>query len=108
MDMTNPENWDEDRYLELNTYFRYKIQGMVDSDPHIKDLMQQEEGLQLQDLIERMSERDQDLWEEFLQLDRIKLHQDLKNHLEGKGTPYDPRYGFSGPETDDEDKPATW
>jgi hypothetical protein len=108
MEMRDQDSWDEERYLELNTYFRYKIQGIVDTDPHIKDLMKQEEGLQLQDLIERMSQRDQELWKEFIQLDRIKLNQNMKNHLEGKGNPYNPRHGFSDSEDDEENKPTMW
>lgn len=108
--MKNPEleNWDEDRYLELNTYFRVKIQGMVDSDPYIKELIQQEPGLQLQDLIDRMSDEDQELWKEFIRLDRIKLHIDMQNHLEGKGTPFSPRTGFGGQPADPSDPSAPW
>lgn len=99
--------WDHARYLELNTYFRVKIQGMVDSDPYIKELIQEKPGLQLQDLIGRMSERDQELWGEFMELDRIKLHIDMQNHLEGKGTPYSPQKGFGSnlPDTDDDTAP---
>ena len=102
------ENWDEERYLELNTYFRVRIQGMVDSDPYIKDLIKQEPGLQLQDLIDRMSERDQELWVEFIKLDRIKLHMDMQNHLEGKGTPYSPQKGFGNNLTDAGEDKAPW
>lgn len=102
------EYWDEDRYMELNTYFRVKIQGMVDSDPYIRDLQKQEEGLQLSDLIDRMSEHDQALWAEFIRLDRIKLHMDMQNHLEGKGTPYDPRSGFGGNTEGPENDTTPW
>lgn len=102
------EQWDEDRYMELNTYFRVKIQGMVDSDPYIRDLQKQKEGLQLHDLIDRMSEQDQELWAEFIRLDRIKLHIDMQNHLEGKGTPYDPRSGFGGNKSDNESDQSPW
>lgn len=87
-------DWNDERYIELNTYFRVKIQGMVDSDPYIQELIGQDAGLQLQDLIDRMSVQDQALWVEFLKLDRIKLHIDMQNHLEGKGTPYSPQRGF--------------
>ncbi len=95
MEKINLAEWDEDRYLELNTYFRIMIQRIVDSDPHIKQLQQQDQGLELQDLIDRMSERDQLLWEEFLKLDKIKLHQDMIDHLEGRNTSYKPQSGFT-------------
>lgn len=108
--MKNPdlEQWDEDRYMELNTYFRVKIQGMVDSDPYIKELIKQETGLQLQDLIDRMSERDQTLWTEFIRLDRIKLHIDMQNHLEGRGTPYSPQKGFGNRGNDSGEAESPW
>lgn len=102
------EHWDEDRYIELNTYFRIKIQGMVDSDPYIRDLQKSEDGLQLTDLIDRMSDSDQGLWEEFIKLDRIKLHLDMQNHLEGKGTPYTPRHGFGSEASEADDKSSPW
>ena len=101
--------WDEERYIELNTYFRVRIQGLVDSDPYIKQLIDSEESLQLQDLIERMSVKDQGLWKEFIELDRLKLYQDMRDHLEGRGTPYSPQKGFgnklSGP---DEEEAKLW
>ncbi|PKV75745.1 hypothetical protein [Pontibacter ramchanderi] len=103
--MQQTEHWDEDRYQELNTYFKVKIQHMLDSDPYIRDLQGQKNGLQLSDLIDRMSEREQELWSEFIRLDRIKLHRDMQNHLEGKGTPYSPQKGFGG-STDD--GPSLW
>ncbi|MCP2045147.1 hypothetical protein [Pontibacter sp. HSC-36F09] len=102
------EYWDEDRYMELNTYFRIKIQGMVDSDPYIRDLQKSEDGLQLTDLINRMSDSDQKIWEEFIKLDRIKLHLDMQNHLEGKGTPYTPRHGFGGASSEADDSASPW
>lgn len=102
------EHWDEDRYMELNTYFRIKIQGMVDSDPYIRDLQKSEDGLQLADLINRMSDSDQELWKEFIKLDRIKLHLDMQNHLEGKGTPYTLRHGFGSASSDADDSPSPW
>lgn len=102
------EKWDEERYVELNTYFRIRIQGMVDSDPYIKDLIQQAPGLQLQDLVERMTEQDQGLWVEFLELDRIKLHIDMQNHLEGRGKPFSPRTGFGSSSPDEDEGFSTW
>ena len=74
----------------------------------LKQLMQQQQSLQLSDLIDQLSDEDQELWREFLQLDSIKLHIDMRNHLEGKGTPYNPRDGFAGPDDDDDDRPPVW
>lgn len=109
MDNKESESWDEERYLELNMYFKVKIQGMVDGDPYIQKLLRQDKGLELQDLIERMSDHDQQLWEEFIYLDRIKLHMDMRNHLEGRGTPYKPGHGFSsGSAGDREDPQQPW
>ncbi|MBC5773236.1 hypothetical protein H8S95_04100 [Pontibacter sp. KCTC 32443] len=110
MENINLNDWDEARYLELNAYFRVRIQVLVDSDPYIREMMEQEKSMQLKDLIDRLSDEDQQLWHEFLRLDSIKLHRDMKNHLEGKGTPYNPRDGFSGSvsDDDDEDMPPTW
>ncbi|MBD1395948.1 hypothetical protein H9Q13_02120 [Pontibacter sp. JH31] len=102
------EQWDEDRYKELNTYFKVKIQGMINADPYIQELIKQENGLQLQDLIDRMSERDQLLWTEFIRLDRIKLHIDMQNHLEGRGTPYSPQRGFGGVSNDSGNEDLPW
>lgn len=110
MEDNNLEHWDEQRYLELNSYFRVRIQILVDSDPYIKEMTAQAKGLQLNDLINRLSEDDQLLWHEFLQLDSIKLYRDMRNHLEGKGTPYNPRDGFSSGDADDDEDgpPPTW
>lgn len=101
-------NWDEERYLELNSYFRVKIQSMMDGDPYIKELVRQEKGLQLQDLVDRMSDQDQQLWDEFIYLDRIKLHQDMRNHLEGRGTPYKPGRGFGSGTAGEADDSQPW
>ena len=108
MDSKDLENWDEERYLELNSYFRVRIQILLDADSHIKQLMEQPQGLQLNDLINQLSDEDQELWREFLQLDSIKLHIEMRNHLEGKGTPYNLRDGFAGSGDDDDDRPPVW
>jgi hypothetical protein len=108
MDSKDLEDWDEARYLELNSYFRVRIQILLDADPHIKQLMEEQRSLQLSDLINQLSEEDQQLWHEFLQLDSIKLHIDMRNHLEGKGTPYNPRDGFASSDDEDEDRPPVW
>ncbi|HEY4650259.1 MAG TPA: hypothetical protein VIG72_02545 [Pontibacter sp.] len=106
----NLNEWDKERYLELNAYFRVRIQVLVDSDPYIKELIRKGEGMQLSDLINQLSDDDKALWDEFLHLDSIKLHRDMQNHLEGKGTPYNPRDGFSneGPDDEDDDMPPIW
>lgn len=108
MDRENLENWDEERYLELNSYFRVRIQILLDTDPHLKQLLLQKQSLQLSDLIDQLSNEDKAMWREFLQLDSIKLHIDMRNHLEGKGTPFNPRDGFANPDDDDDDRPPVW
>ena len=109
MDNANLNDWDEERYLELNSYFRLRIQILVDSDPYIREMMEQGKSMQLNDLIGQLSDDDQELWHEFIKLDSIKLHRDMQNHLEGKGIPYNPRDGFSGSDIeDDDDAPPTW
>ncbi|MBB6610078.1 hypothetical protein H7F15_03425 [Pontibacter sp. Tf4] len=109
MEQENLNEWNEERYRELNSYFRVRIQVLVDSDPYIRDMVQQGKSLQLNDLISQLSEDDQELWHEFIRLDAIKLHHDMQNHLEGRGTPYNPRDGFSSTtDDDDEDVPPVW
>ncbi|WP_439882295.1 hypothetical protein ACSX1A_03840 [Pontibacter sp. MBLB2868] len=108
MEDINAADWDEERYLYLNTYFRVKIQGLMDGDPYLKELVRQERGLELQDLIDRMADRDKVLWDEFILLDRIKLHRDMHNHLEGRGTPYKPGYGFGSSTSGEEDEQQPW
>ncbi len=108
MEFDMEADWDEARYLELNSYFRVRIQILLDSDPNIKDLVQQGKSLDISDLIDCFSDDDLEMWREFIHLDRIKLHRDLRNHLEGRGTPYNPRDGFAGPHNEDEDRPPVW
>ncbi|MCC9167019.1 hypothetical protein [Pontibacter harenae] len=100
-------NWDEERYKELNAYFRVNINKLLESDPYLKDILAEKGSLQLEDLVDRMSIKDQQLWQEFLELDRIKLHKDMQDHLEGKGTPYSPRNGFGKTSLDDQEE-ETW
>jgi hypothetical protein len=88
------KDWNEDRYLELNAYFKIKIQRLIEEDPYLKNLIESQKGLQLADIVERMSEGDQNRWVAFIRLDKIKMQIDLQNHLEGKGKPYDPSKGF--------------
>ncbi|GEO07347.1 hypothetical protein AAE02nite_50110 [Adhaeribacter aerolatus] len=96
------ENWDQARYTELNAYFRIKIRTLLESDPFLKEMVEQQKSISLPELIDRMTYRDQQRWSEFLVLDRIKLQVDIQNHLEGKGTPYNPQQGFSSDLTGDE------
>ncbi|GGK68622.1 hypothetical protein ACD591_17250 [Rufibacter glacialis] len=86
--------WDADRYKELNIYFREKIQHLLSTDPHLQKQVSAGKSVQLEELVESMTLNDQLLWEEFLQLDQQKMHQDLQNHLEGKGDPLHDQSGF--------------
>ena len=103
----NLDRWDENRYRELNAYFRIRIKTLLESDPYFKEILAQEQGLQLQDLVNRMTNADQVLWTEFLELDQLKLHIDLQNHLEGKGMPFAPQRGFGNNLFNSEEE-ATW
>ncbi|KAA9345740.1 hypothetical protein [Adhaeribacter soli] len=108
--MENPGQipWDAARYQELNDYFRLKIKTMLESDPYLQDLVKEAKGLQLEQLTDRMSERDQLLWKEFLALDQLKFQQDLYNHLEGRGTPFNSRTGFRKPGSSENGSSDTW
>ncbi|HSI89684.1 MAG TPA: hypothetical protein VK927_01145 [Adhaeribacter sp.] len=102
-------DWDEGRYLELNTYFRIRIKVILESDPYVKQVLTQGQGLQLDQLTDRMSARDQELWLEFMCLDQLKFEQDLQNHLEGRGKPLNPKTGFNNPLAPDHpDDNPTW
>ncbi|ALJ00522.1 hypothetical protein [Rufibacter tibetensis] len=91
--MENTE-WDADRYKELNGHFREKINQLLTTDPHLQKLVEEGKSIQLEELVESMTLNDQVLWKEFLQLDQQKMHQDLQNHLEGKGDPLHDQSGF--------------
>lgn len=108
MEMPEPLNWDAERYQELNTYFRFKIKTMLESDPYLQELVNERKGLQLEQITDRMSDRDQVLWQEFLQLDQLKFQQDLQNHLEGRGTPYNSRTGFGGQPSPENGENGSW
>jgi hypothetical protein len=99
--------WDAERYKELNEYFRVRIRTMLESDPYLKDFIDKNKSLDLKELIDRMSFKDQDLWEEFMKLDQLKFHQHLYDHFEGKGRPYNSRTGFNDPNFPEEDN-STW
>lgn len=102
MEQTDFENWDETRYSELNAYFRIKIKTLLESDPFLREMVEQQNSIGLPDLVGRMTLSDQQRWAEFLVLDRIKLQIDIQNHLEGKGIPYNPQHGFTSDLTDRE------
>lgn len=99
--MMNLENWDEERYKELNTYFRIRIEQMLRTNP---ELQQQQSGnLHLNDLVSYFSEDDKERWEEFMALDKLKMQKDMWDHLHGKGTRFMPGEGFVNPDDD-----TTW
>ncbi|GHA60442.1 hypothetical protein [Pontibacter akesuensis] len=103
MENQNLENWDADRYKELNTYFRIKIDHMLRTDPELQARLQEQANMQLSDLVNQFSEDDQERWEEFIRLDKQKMQVDMWNHLNGNGTRYQPGLGFTNPEDD-----TTW
>jgi hypothetical protein len=90
----NLHDWDEEKYHLLNAHFRTRINELLTSDPYLVRAVAEGKGLQLDELVGRMTEADQRHWKEFLRLDRIKLHMDMQDHLDGRGTPYSPRTGF--------------
>ena len=101
--------WNEERYIELNTYFRVRIQQLLETDPHLQQQVAQGNSLQLTEIVECMTLNDQESWQEFLHLDQLKMHQDLQNHLEGKGSPLDSKTGFyRTPQGGAEEEPPLW
>ncbi len=99
----NLDNWDEERYKELNTYFRIIIEQMLRTNTDLKEKMQQGSNLQLNDLVAQFHEDDKERWIEFLDLDKIKMQIDIWDHLHGRGTRFKPGEGFVNPEDD-----TTW
>ncbi|MFD1188051.1 hypothetical protein [Pontibacter rugosus] len=99
MENINLENFDEERYKELNTYFRIKIEQLLQTNPALQELP----NLQLSDLVDQFSDDDKERWEEFIQLDKLKMQVDMWNHLNGNGTRFQPGIGFTNPEDD-----TTW
>ncbi|AKQ45629.1 hypothetical protein TH63_08155 [Rufibacter radiotolerans] len=101
--------WNEERYIELNTYFRVRIQQLLETDPHLQKQVADGASLQLAEIIECMTLNDQVAWQEFLELDQIKMHRDLQNHLEGKGAPLDSKTGFyRTPQNGTDEEPPLW
>lgn len=104
----NAHEWDDEKYNLLNAHFRQKINELLQSDPYLKEAVSTGKGLQLEDLIDRMTAKDKKLWIDFMRLDRMKLDMDMQNHLEGKGTPYDPRTGFGNSTGNISDEEQPW
>jgi hypothetical protein len=101
--------WNQERYRELNAYFRVIIPQLLEADPHLQQQVAQGKSLELTEIVECMTLNDQVAWQEFLELDQIKMHQDLQNHLEGKGTPLDSKTGFYRTRQEDsEEEPPLW
>lgn len=94
----NLDNRGEERYKELNTYFRIKIDQLLRQDEQLKEQLEQSSKLQINDIVTQMNEADQERWTEFLKLDKLKLEVDMWNHLHGIGTPFQPGLGFNSPE----------
>lgn len=99
----NLENWDEERYKELNTYFRIIIEQMLRTDPELQEELKQKENLHLSELVAHFSEDDKERWEEFMELDKLKMQKDMWDHLHGRGTRFRPGEGFVNPDDD-----TTW
>lgn len=98
MDQNEFENWDEERYKDLNVYFRIRIEQLLRQDTYLLEKMKMGNNLQVNDIVTQMNQDDQERWEEFLILDQQKLQVDMWNHLHGRGTPFRPGSGFSNPE----------
>lgn len=102
------QEWDEEKYNLLNAHFRQRIKELLSSDPYLIKAVAEGKGLQLNELVGRMSVADQEHWQEFLKLDRIKLHLDMQDHLEGRGIPFSPRTGFQGNSAQFGDEEQPW
>lgn len=88
------DEWDDEKYNLLNAHFRQRINELLRTDPYLQQAVREGKQLQLGELIDRMTAKDKQLWITFMRLDKMKLDRDMKNHLEGKGTPYSPENGF--------------
>lgn len=100
--MQNPheENWDEALYQELNVYFRIRIEQLLQTNAELRERQQNAETMQLEDLVSYFNEEDRERWQEFVELDRLKLQIDMWNHLHGVGSRYRPGLGFTKPDED--------
>ncbi|GAB3539210.1 hypothetical protein GCM10027443_35450 [Pontibacter brevis] len=90
----NTNEWDDEKYNLLNAHFRQRINELLGTNPYLVERVAEGKQLQLSELIDRMTARDKQLWVEFMRLDRLKLDRDMRDHLEGRGTPYSPQKGF--------------
>ena len=106
----NPEfwEWNAERYRELNAYFRVRIKVLLESDPYLKEMISKAQTLELHHITGRMSKADQEIWQEFLELDRAKFYLDMQDHLEGRGTPFNIRTGFGKTNRTDTPDEPTW
>ncbi|MCX2740743.1 hypothetical protein [Pontibacter anaerobius] len=100
MENPNLENWDEARYKELNTYFRIKIEQMLQTNPNLLAQQQESSTLHLQQLVAEFGEEDKERWEEFIRLDKLKMEAAMWDHLHGRGSRYRPGIGFTNPDQD--------
>jgi hypothetical protein len=91
------EQWNEERYRELNTYFKIRVEQLLQQNENLRAQVANRNDLQLSDFVAHMTEHDQERWDEFIQLDKLKFEIDMWNHLNGKGTPYQPGIGFNSP-----------
>ncbi|WP_162053219.1 hypothetical protein [Pontibacter pamirensis] len=104
----NTNEWDDEKYNLLNAHFRQKINELLGSDPYLQQAVSEGKELQLRELIDRMTAQDKKLWNEFMRLDRKKLEMDMKDHLEGKGTPYNAQRGFGNSTGSISDEEQPW
>lgn len=100
MESMNHDNWDAERYRELNIYFKIIIEQMLRTDQNLQEKMQQNPNFELSELVAHFSGDDQERWQEFIELDKMKLQIDMWDHLNGKGTRFKPGEGFVNPEDD--------
>ncbi|MFC6996713.1 hypothetical protein [Rufibacter roseus] len=101
------QEFDAGKYQELNLYFKQKIKELLESHPQLKNRVAEGNSLNLEEIVECLTLNHQLRWKEFLELDQLKMNQDLQNHLEGKGTPLSNKDGFyrsSRPDGDNPDK----
>lgn len=62
MENLNLDEWDEERYKELNTYFRIRIEQMLRQDDQLKNQLEQGTKLEVRDIVAHMNDDDQERW----------------------------------------------